>query len=104
MRFNEYSHRHGRELLQLLNPDLYKEIRDILISLEPFPHGGTKGKTVKDYMRDEFIKRGWEAERKVDFSGEKEDFIDLFKGKVAIETEWSRFEMFFRDFFSPDYS
>lgn len=25
--------------------------------------------------------------------------MDLYKDKVAVEMEWSRFEMFFRDFF-----
>lgn len=43
--------------------------------------------------------RGWEREGRADFAGGKRDFIDLCKWKVAIEMEWSRFEMFFRDFF-----
>ena len=34
-----------------------------------------------------------------DFSTDKRDALDLCKWKVAIELEFSRFEMFFRDFF-----
>ena len=99
MRYSEYSHRHGGELIQLLSPDLHQEVLQILTSLDPFQHGLTKGKTVKEYISSAFVKRGWEVERKVDFSAEKKDFVDLYKGKIAIEMEWSRFEMFFRDFF-----
>jgi hypothetical protein len=34
-----------------------------------------------------------------DFSADKKDALDLCKWKIAIEMEFSRFEMFFRDFF-----
>jgi len=42
---------------------------------------------------------GWEAEGEADFSTDKRDALDLRKWKIAIEMEFSRFEMFFRDFF-----
>ena len=42
MKFNEYSHRHGKELCQLLHADLRREIMTILTELPPFPHGSTK--------------------------------------------------------------
>lgn len=99
MRFNEYSHRHGRELFQVLKPDLYKEVVDNLSQLEPFNHGEQKGITIKNYMSNAFLNTGWEKELKVDFKTDKDDFLDLYKDKIAIEMEYSRFEMFFRDFF-----
>lgn len=99
MRFVDYSHRHGRELLRLLQPEAHAEIISILGSLPPFPHGTKKGTTVKAHMATEFIRLGWISEGKAEFSAQKHDAIDLWKSKVAIEMEWSRFEMFFRDFF-----
>ena len=99
MKFEEYSHRHGQELVQLLHPELYKEILEILGNLPPFPHGEKKGITVKEYLNKAFAQHGWETERKVDLSRDKDDFLDLYKDRLAIEMEWSRFEMFFRDFF-----
>ena len=99
MRYNEYSHRHGKELLQVLHPDVLKEVQTILNKLEPFRHGAKKGKTVKEYISKAFVAHSWEKEARADFKTDKTDFLDLCKWKVAIEMEFSRFEMFFRDFF-----
>jgi hypothetical protein len=99
MRYNEYSHRHGKELLQVLHPSTLAEIQKILRDTAPFPHGVQKGKTAKDYIAGAFTEHGWEKEGIVDFSTDKKDAIDLCKWRVAIEMEFSRFEMFFRDFF-----
>jgi hypothetical protein len=99
LRFNEYTHRHGKELLQVLHPEIVKEVETTLRELEPFPHGSKKGETVKAYVESAFVKKGWEAEGRADFKTDKEDYLDLCKWKVAIEMEYSRFEMFFRDFF-----
>lgn len=99
MKFEQYSHRHGQELAQHLHPELCAEILGILRELPAFPHGSKKGVTVKEYLNAAFAKRGWEAERKIDLSRDKDDFLDLYKNRLAIEMEWSRFEMFFRDFF-----
>ena len=98
-RYNEYSHRHGKELLQVLHPDILKDVQTILKQLEPFPHGSKKGKTPKSYITEAFLERGWEKEGRADFKTDKKDLLDLCKWKVAVEMEFSRFEMFFRDFF-----
>lgn len=99
MRYTDYSHRHGKELLQLTYPNLYQEIQDTLSSLPPFPHGSKKGTTVKVALEKAFREKGWSNEKPVSLSKSKRDFVDLYKAPVAIEMEWSRFEMFFRDFF-----
>ena len=99
MRFSDYSYRHGRELLQLLHPDIYREVVNTLTDTLPFSHGAAKGRTVKDYLTDAFVERGWQKEGVADFRTDKKDALDLCKWKVAIEMEYSRFEMFFRDFF-----
>ena len=99
MKFNDYSHRHGKELLEIIHPDIVKEIKTILNSLEPFPHGAKKGITVKEHISNAFLKNGWEKEAKAYFKTNKKDYIDLYKNRVPIEMEYSRFEMFFRDFF-----
>lgn len=99
MRYVDYSHRHGRELLQLLHPDIVTEIRSLLQNLPPYNHGAIRNRTAKDYLVKAFLDRGWEAESRIDLKTSKGDYVDLWKGKVAIEIEFSRFEMFFRDFF-----
>jgi hypothetical protein len=99
MRYNEYSHRHGKELLQILHPNTLSEIQQVLSSTDPFPHGAEKAKTAKDYIAKAFVERGWQKEGIADFSTDKKDAIDLCKWRVAMEMEFSRFEMFFRDFF-----
>ena len=99
MRYNEYSHRHGKELLQVLHPGILKEVQTILERLDPFPHGAEKGKTVKEHIAEAFVAYGWEKEGRADFKTDKKDSLDLCKWKVAIEMEFSRFEIFFRDFF-----
>jgi hypothetical protein len=99
LRYVEYSHRHGKELLQVLHPAVLAEVKKTLTGLPPFPHGKKKGVTVKQHIADAFVSCGWEAEGKADFRTDKDDYLDLCKRKVAIEMEFSRFEMFFRDFF-----
>ena len=99
MRYNDYSHRHGKELLQVLHPGLFTEIQSVLADTPPFPHGAKKGHTVKNHLTEAFVLHGWETEGQADFGTHKKDALDLCKWKVAIELEFSRFEMFFRDFF-----
>ena len=99
MRYNDYSHRHGKELLHVLHPRILNEIQTILENTPPFPHGAEKGLTAKNHLTDAFAAIGWETEGIANFSTDKKDALDLCKWKVAIELEFSRFEMFFRDFF-----
>lgn len=99
MKFNEYSHRHGKELLQVLHPATAKEVTTILRDLESFPHGVEKNQTVTKHLIEAFSQHGWETEAKTDFKTTKTNYLDLCKWKVAIEVECSKFEMFFRDFF-----
>lgn len=99
MRYNEYSYRHGKELLQTLHPEIVKEIESLLKELPPYPHGKEKKKTAKTYLANAFIEKGWTTEDKVNLGTDKKDYVDIYKNKIAIEMEFSRFEMFFRDFF-----
>ena len=99
MRYNDFSHRHGKELLNILHPDIFKEIKTILNDTDPFSHGAKKGLTVKECLSEAFYSYGWKKEGRATFQTDKRDYIDLVKWKVAIEMEFSRFEMFFRDFF-----
>jgi len=99
MRYNEYSYRHGKELFQTLQPATFKEVDSILADLDPFPHGAKKFATPTEYMAKAFIKCGWTSEKEFDFKTEKRDFLDFYKERIGIEMEFSRFEMFFRDFF-----
>jgi hypothetical protein len=99
MKFVDYSHHHGKELMQVTHPEELAEIADILISLYPFPHGKAKNLTPKKYVSNAFWKRGWEREVKIPLGTGKLDYCDIGKNRIFIEQEYSRFEMFFRDFF-----
>jgi len=99
LRFNDYSHRHGRELMMMTHQAELDDIVSVLSSLPGFPHGRTKNKTPKEYIAREFVKRGWESEAEISLGTGKTDYCDLMKNGVAIEQEYSRFETFFRDFF-----
>jgi hypothetical protein len=99
MEYKDFSYRHGKELIQVLHPDILEEVHTILVDLNPFPHGGTKGLTAKDALSEAFASCGWQKEKSVKFKTEKKDFVDLYKANIALEMEFSRFEMFFRDFF-----
>lgn len=99
MEYSEYSYRHGKELMTLSHPEEYGEITSILDSLDPFPHGEVKNKTPKGYIAEEFEVRGWDLETEIPLGTGKSDYCDLSKNSIFIEQEYSRFEMFFRDFF-----
>ncbi len=99
MQFNEYSHRHGKEILHLTHDAELNDILNILSDLPKFPHGREKNHTVKEHISSAFIKRGWDKEYQIRLGTGKTDYCDLVKNRIAIEQEYSRFEMFFRDFF-----
>jgi len=99
MRFDEYSHRHGKELLEVTHNAEYNQIKDILSRIPPFPHGVERNKTPKMTIADSFIQNGWQEEIEIPLGTGKLDYCDLGKNGVFIEQEYSRFEMFFRDFF-----
>jgi len=99
MQFNEYSHRHGKEIMLLTHKTELDEIFSILRGLPKYPHGREKNRTVKEYIAPEFVKLGWKKEVEIPLGTGKADYCDLIKNRVALEQEYSRFEMFFRDFF-----
>jgi len=98
MKFFDYSHRHGKELLELLNPREYHEVIDILSELPPFPNGQEKMKTPKQIIADEFSTMGWEVEKEIPLGTSKSDYCDIVKNRIYIEQEYSKFETLFEDF------
>ena len=99
MRFKDYSHRHGKEILEMTHQPEYYEILEILETTPAFSHGSKKNLTPKEYLANEFKKRGWASEIEIPLGTGKSDYCDLGKNCVFVEQEYSRFEMFFRDFF-----
>ncbi len=75
------------------------EIVSVLGRLHRFPHGQEKNRTVKEYVASAFVKLGWNKEFEIPLGTGKADYCDLVKNRIALEQEYSRFEMFFRDFF-----
>ena len=99
MKYSEYSYRHGKEILSLTHPKEMLEIESILHSLPSFQHGKAKNTTVKTYIADAFKAKKWETEIEIPLGTGKSDYCDIGINKIFIEQEYSRFEMFFRDFF-----
>lgn len=94
----QYSHRQGRELMELLHPDELSEIIDVLTSLEPYLHGEIKMQTPKNVIAQAFGSREWELEKEIPLGTKKSDYCDIVKNRVYIEQEFSKFETLFRDF------
>ena len=99
MRFFDYSHRLGKEPVQMLHPIEYQEIISILEHLEPFPHGAEKNSTPVLHLSEPFKEHEWELEKTIPLSVNKQDYCDMYKNKIIIEQEYSKFETLFRDFF-----
>ena len=99
MNYSEYSYRHGKEILSLTHPQELIEIESILHSLKPFDHGRVKNKTPKQVIAEAFRSKKWATEIEIPLGTGKSDYCDIGKNSIFIEQEFSRFEMFFRDFF-----
>ncbi len=65
MKISDYSHKHGKELVQMLHHIEYNEIIDILTSLESFPHGNKKLVTLVSVISKAFLEKKWEIEKKI---------------------------------------
>ena len=99
MNISDYSHRHGKELVELLHPMEYDEILNIFSLLPPFHHGTNKNETPVNSIAKAFADKKWELEKKIPLSKGKSDYCDIYKNKLFIEQEYSKFETLFRDFF-----
>lgn len=99
MKYSDYSYRHGKEILGVCHHDILVQVDSILKDNPPYPHGEISGETGHKYIQNLFLNNGWRKEKDVKLSSRKKTYVDLFKPRVAIELEFSKFEMFFRDFF-----
>jgi len=99
LRFQGYSYRHAKIILAQEHPKELDEIRHVLETLRNFSHGSLRQITPANYIAQEFAKNGWKREQAIELSSSKRDTVDLFKNRIAIEQEYSRFETLFRDFF-----
>lgn len=81
MRYKEFSHRHGKELLGVLHPTILQEIIAIIETTDPFTHGAKKGFTVKDSLTEAFLKQGWTKEGRASFKTDKKIILILSSGK-----------------------
>jgi hypothetical protein len=84
MKFNDYSHQHGKDLLEVLHPQIIQEVQTILSNLKPFSHGAKKHVTVKRYVTDAFVAHGSEREGRADFRTDKKDH---FSTEVMLKGE-----------------
>jgi hypothetical protein len=99
LHFTEYDYRHAKTILEEEHSEELKEIKYILRNLPKFRHGAKQQTTPADKLANEFRLNGWTREYPIELSSSKKDTVDLFKNRIAIEQEYSRFEAFFRDFF-----
>ncbi len=99
VKYNEVSFRNGKEILEIVSPDIHQEVGSIIEDLEPYPHGTKKGTTARQYLLAAFENKGWTKNAPMELGTKREDSLALAKWNVGMELEFSKFEMFFRDFF-----
>lgn len=94
LRTLDYCH---AEIILNANLRLKQEIVDVLQTIqctwkqpEDPPHR---------LVKEAFIRRGWKSEVLVSNRTFRRHYFDLYKERVAIEVEFSRREMFYRDYF-----
>ena len=97
VQFDAHSYRHADEIL---NSKLAIR-KEITASIEAVREAkvatGAEGLAAK--ITKEFLGRGWAKEEPVSDSQTHRQFFDLFKERVAIEIEFSRYEFIYRDYF-----
>ena len=96
VQYETHSFRHAEEILNA-HLSIKREITDALNEVEP-----TKVAIGKDALTprivNAFLKRGWQKEVLVAENQPHEQRFDLFKDRVAIEIEFSRYEFLSRDY------
>jgi hypothetical protein len=95
--FDTVSYRHAVEILNSKHA-VKCEIEEIIkatksVQVQQGPQGLTTG------LMSAFLSKGWVAEKPVSDKDTHEQRFDLFKERVAIEIEFSRYEFVYRDYF-----
>ncbi|MCX7723525.1 MAG: hypothetical protein N2379_10800 [Verrucomicrobiae bacterium] len=94
--YETYSYRHAEEILNA-HLSIKREITAVLDEVQEAPVSlGTEGLTNR--LVSAFTARGWQKEVTVIENQPHEQRFDLFKDRVAIEIEFSRYEFLARDY------
>jgi Restriction endonuclease BglII len=97
VQFESFSYRHADEILNS-KLAIRKEVLAAIASVaETKVQAGKEGLGVK--ITEAFTSRGWKSEVQVAENQEHKQFFDLFKERVAVEIEFSRYEFVYRDYF-----
>jgi hypothetical protein len=87
---------HAEDILTA-KPGLKEEIAEILHTVKC--SWGLPEDPAHRLIRDAFMKHGWKSEVLVSKRTNRPHYFDLYKNRVAMELEFSRREMFYRDYF-----
>ena len=96
---DEFNYRHAREILQQIEPGLFKQIKSILNDSSFRIDLKSKGKRrrLSVQIQDQFVKRGWKKEQPC-FSVPELKY-DLLKFNIPIEVEIGHQRLVYADFF-----
>jgi len=96
VQYETFSYRHAEEILNA-HLSIRREITAVLDEVQEAKVGlGGEGLTPRIVAA--FVARGWEKEVRVADNQPHEQRFDLFKDRVAIEIEFSRYEFLSRDY------
>ena len=96
MDFETISYRHAEEILNS-KLAIKKELSESLSAVQAVPvKQGPEGLT--SAICNAFLKKGWSKEVPVSDKQVHEQRFDLFKERVAVEIEFSRYEFLYRDY------
>ena len=96
MQFDTFSYRHAEEILNS-HLAIKRQIDETLGGVREAPVKQGPGGLTNAIM-EAFHKRGWVKEHPVSDDEAHEQRFDLFKERVAIEVEFSRYEFLYRDY------
>ena len=94
--YEAYSYRHAEEILNS-RMQIFRQIKDAVHSVVEAQVSKDEGNLTAQLMNS-FKKLGWEDEVLVADNQSHEQFFDLFKERVAVEIEFSRYEFLYRDY------
>jgi hypothetical protein len=96
VQYDTFSYRHAEEILNA-HLSVRREITSALDEVQEANVGIGKDSLTPKIV-ESFVSRGWEKEVRVADNQPHEQRFDLFKDRVAIEIEFSRYEFLSRDY------
>ena len=96
MRIADHSFRHAKEWL-LTRPELHASLLAVIVNAQEAQIRSPRN-SLTEHLRREFLAEGWRENYRLVQGELHAQHFDFFKGGVAIEIEFSRYEFIYRAF------